>query len=122
MIRDELAKKLKDYREAAGLTIYEVGKIIGKSGKTVSAWECGRGQPDADMLLTLCKVYGIESISDLYGICSPGPALSTSESTLLSGFRDLNEEGQEKVLSYVDDLIRAGIYKRSSESGMAQEA
>jgi len=66
-MRMELAARLKFFREKAGLTIYEAGEKIGKSGKTVSAWECGRGQPDADMLLKLCDVYGINSISELYG-------------------------------------------------------
>ena len=65
MIRDELATRLKYFREREGLTIYEVGEKIGKSGKTISAWENGRGQPDADMLITLCDIYHIASISEL---------------------------------------------------------
>lgn len=67
MIRMTLATKLKEYRTQAGLTINDVGERIGKSGKTVSAWECGRGQPDADMLLALCELYGVSSISEFYG-------------------------------------------------------
>ena len=49
-IRRILAAKLKEYRERSGLTIQEAGDAIGKSSKTISAWEHGRGQPDADML------------------------------------------------------------------------
>ena len=49
------------------MTIYEVGKKVGKSGKTVSAWENGRGQPDADMLLILCELYSINNIAELLG-------------------------------------------------------
>lgn len=46
-IVDSIGKRmpglLKHYRELAGLTVYQVGELIGKSGKTVSAWENGRG-------------------------------------------------------------------------------
>ena len=91
MVRMELAARLKYYREKSGLSIYEVGKIIGKSGKTVSAWENGRGQPDADMLLTLCGVYGIKSISDLYG-----------ENPLTEAFDKLTPHEQQVINAYRD--------------------
>lgn len=67
-IRRILAAKLKEYRERSGLTIQEAGDAIGKSSKTISAWEHGRGQPDADMLFVLCKLYKIESISVFFGM------------------------------------------------------
>ena len=51
--RLRIAGLLKQYRERAGLTIREAGKLLGKSNQTVSAWEQGRGQPDADMFLKL---------------------------------------------------------------------
>jgi len=110
MSRIELAARLKKYREAAGLTIYEVGQRIGKSGKTVSAWECGRGQPDADMLLTLCDVYGIQSISDLYGSAPPSPLLF-DEQELLDAYRSMNAEGQAAALAAVRGLAASGLYR-----------
>lgn len=97
MTRMELAARLKFFREKAGLTIYEVGEKIGKSGKTVSAWECGRGQPDADMLLTLCSVYGIKSISELYGEpTEKGDGLSSHERAVIEAYRN-NPEMQAAV-------------------------
>ena len=48
--RLRIAGLLKQYRERAGLTIREAGKLLGKSNQTVSAWEQGRGQPDPDCL------------------------------------------------------------------------
>lgn len=64
--RLRIAGLLKQYRERAGLTIREAGKLLGKSNQTVSAWEQGRGQPDADMFLKLCEVYNVESGCPLY--------------------------------------------------------
>lgn len=58
-IRDYMAVKLKEARKDAGLSVDEVGKEVDKSGKTVSAWEVGRGQPDADTLIKLCILYNV---------------------------------------------------------------
>ncbi len=102
MIRDVMATRLKRFRENAGMTIYEVGEKIGKSGKTVSAWECGRGQPDADMLIRLCHLYGINSISNLYG-----DALEQKTPALESGLDELDVQllGIIKTLSQDQKLF-----------------
>lgn len=97
MIREQLAKRLKEFRDRAGFTIYEVGEKIGKSGKTVSAWENGRGQPDADMLLSLCELYEIDSIADLYGENKNSSSLSIDEEELLRDYRLLSNQGKEFV-------------------------
>lgn len=113
MVRQQLAERLKQFRESNGLTIYEVGEKVGKSGKTVSAWERGRGQPDADMLLKLCEVYNVGSISEFYGVDnSLNMACSEAETELLTLFRSFNDEGQDKLLTYARDLDKTGIYKK----------
>ncbi|MBE5807009.1 MAG: helix-turn-helix domain-containing protein [Clostridiales bacterium] len=101
-IRKALAAKLHDFRIMAGLTAREVGEMIGKSDKTVSGWEHGRGQPDADMLFRLCEIYGINSIAEFY---SEPPKyelsvpLTEQESELLSLFRSLNHDAQTTLLN-----------------------
>lgn len=111
MVRMTLATKLKDFRTRAGLTINDVGEKIGKSGKTVSAWECGRGQPDADMLLTLCGLYGVGSIAEFYGEAQPAFALSDAEKYLLSAFRELNPQGQEYIMQTIS--MASQVYKKT---------
>lgn len=64
-IRRHLAKKLKLLRKAKNLNVDQVGAAIGKSGKTISAWEVGRGEPDADELIKLCKLFDAK-IKDFY--------------------------------------------------------
>ena len=58
-IRGNIADGLKKSRKAAGLTVDQVGDHVGKSGKTISAWEVGRGQPNGDELIALCKLLGV---------------------------------------------------------------
>lgn len=39
-------------------------------------------------------------------------ALSPAQFSLFSAFNELNDEGQNKVIEYAEDLCRTGIYKR----------
>lgn len=43
-------------------------------------------------------------------------SLSSCELQLVTTFSQLSDEGQEKVLAYVGDLCRAGIYKRDNSA------
>ena len=44
--------------------------------------------------------------------------LTPQQSTLLAVFDQLNEEGQEKVIGYAEDLNRTGYYKKQSPNVM----
>lgn len=49
--------------------------------------------------------------------------LTPQQSALLSSFEQLNEEGQQKAVDYVEDLVLAGRYKKCAASGLgAKEA
>lgn len=64
-IREVMANKLREARNAKGLTAAEVGSQVGKSAKAIYSWESGQGQPDADMLIALSRLYGLK-VSDFY--------------------------------------------------------
>ncbi len=106
--RTILAAKLKEYRQRAGLTIYEVGEKIGKSGKTVSAWETGHGQPDAEMFVKLYSLYGMTSMSEFYGI--EDADTPQDEIELLNAYRALNAAGKLLVLSNAKALVKSGDF------------
>lgn len=97
--RSRVAALLKQYRERAGLTVVEVGSKIGKSDKTVSAWENGRGQPDAEMFLKLCDVYNVESVSVFFGQDRPrkGESLTDDEREILELWREATAAGRESA-------------------------
>lgn len=122
MIRDQLAGRLKYFRERSGLTIYEAGERIGKSGKTISAWENRRGQPDADMLLALCDLYHIDSIAELYGESAPHTALSDPEKYLVEVYSALNDEGREELVNYASYLSTQDRYKKADKSIVVDKA
>lgn len=67
MSKEYIASVLKRLRIKSGLTADEVGKLVGKSGKTVNGWENARSQPDAEILLQLCRIYDVDDIQAEFG-------------------------------------------------------
>jgi transcriptional regulator with XRE-family HTH domain len=118
-MREELAKKLKEYRQNSGMSVKEVGALVGKSDKTVSAWEVGRGQPDADLLMTLCSIYSV-GISDFYG--EEAGELNKDELEIIELYRNVNAEGKEKIAEYAALVSQAPEYKKAHEPSVAEEA
>lgn len=111
--RTILATKLKEYRNRAGLTIFEVGERIGKSGKTVSAWENGHGQPDAEMFVKLFHLYGMKSMSDFYDVTDKDD--SADEKELIEAYRSLNSAGKAMILANAKALAKSGDYTETAK-------
>lgn len=97
--RDYMASQIKALRKARGLSVDQLGDAIGKSGKTISAWEVGRGQPDADVLIALCVALDAH-ISDFYQVgASSDGGLSTDERLLLELYRSTDERGRAAIIA-----------------------
>lgn len=103
--RRRIARRLKQFRKERGVSVDELGAADGKSGKTVSAWEVGHGQPDADAMIKLCRIFGVD-IADLYGESSELAPISTDERVLVDAYRDLTAP-HKKVLFAVARELRA---------------
>ncbi len=67
------------------------------SGKTISAWEVGIGQPDADKLVELCKNYGAR-IAGFYGEERMSRATDEQIISLLISRVIVTEDGGRHVL------------------------
>ena len=105
MSREYIANTLKRLREATGLKADEVGAMIGKSGKTVNAWENGRGQPDAEILIKLCSIYKVSNILEEFddkNIITKQSSFSADEITHIKKYRTLDPYGQKAVTSVLD--------------------
>lgn len=102
MSREAIAMALKRLRQQSGLTADQVGAIIGKSGKTVNAWENNRGQPDAEILMQLCDIYNVDDILHEFRdeLSDPPFALSEKEKSLIIAYRNKSE-----MQSAVDMLL-----------------
>lgn len=97
--REYMAERLKLLRKRCGLSVGDVGVALGKSGKTISAWEVGRGQPDADTLVALCRLYNAR-IADFYiPEVSGNDSLDEDESSLIELYRDANVQGKAAIIA-----------------------
>lgn len=120
MSREKIAQTLKRLRIESGLTADEVGEKIGKSGKTVNAWENNRGQPDAEILIQLCDIYSVDNIlKEFIGEQSEVLKLTQHEQDLILAYRD-NKDMQQAV----DRLLKieqTSIVKIAARNGTFEE-
>lgn len=131
MSKESISAALKRLREKTGMKADDVGALIGKSGKTVNAWENGRGQPDAEMLIKLSVLYKVDNLlaefdenNELNKISHEKQArpLTTDENQLLEYYNSLNDEGKEKALERLEEMASLDRYKKGGKSGVAKEA
>ena len=126
----DIGIKIKAAREARKMTQEELGIACGTTKQTIFKYETG--------VVTNIPLDRIEKMADVLNI-SPvhllgwehflTPAFtvennnSTSEeSKLINLYRELNEEGQEKLVDYADDMVRSGKYIKSDEVIVDKEA
>lgn len=104
--RRKIARRIKQLRKEQGVSVDELGAAVGKSGKTISAWEVRHGQPDADTMIRLCRYFGVD-IADFYG---EGGDLATDERDLVDAYRGLTAP-YKKVLLVTAHELRAAQRK-----------
>ena len=70
---------------------------------SISSWETGASMPNAVQFLAACEILGITDIYETFIGTNPNNPMS-----------ELNEEGQAKVLDYIELLIQSGKYQKQS--------
>lgn len=114
MSREYIAKKLKSLRERSGLTADQVGALVGKSGKTVNAWENNRGQPDAELLMLLCDIYNVTDVLAEFRenkkTTKKAPTDNFNESDkrkkrLMDNYDHLNDLGKDRLVEHSEDML-----------------
>ncbi len=121
--------KIKQLRLDRGLTLEEVGQLVGVGKSTVRKWETGAiANMRRDKIAKLADALGIDpmDIINMYehddpAVASPFPALALTdpEQRLLDNYRDLNDAGRDKLLDYAEDLVLSGRYEKASSPSMS---
>lgn len=101
----EIGNKLKELRDASGLSAKEVSFIlqneyqIEMNHRTLFNYEKGRSSPDILRFLSLCKIYGCRDV--LYEFGYSKTKLQTSinyqDSLILDRYHALSPEGKELI-------------------------
>lgn len=118
MDKYEIGEKLKSIRISKDISQEEVAEYLDSTPQKVSSFETGRTRISLEAFISLCSFYDItpDSFFDF-----PNNGISAKELQLLSIFRKLNEEGQDKLIDNGRDLVASGRYIKNNESGMVGE-
>lgn len=98
--------KIRELRNANGMTQSDLAKRLNTSTSNVSGWECGKWQPDNDALVKLAELFAV-SVDYLLGADEhrkEPDALTTEERRLLEGYREINTAGKKLVMQTVETL------------------
>ena len=120
------ASRLRQAREQSGLTQQDLAEKLGVTKSAIGNYENGVSSPNWDILLKIFDVLQVEPnflYQDSFSFDSADPVVLTpQQSALLSSFDQLNEEGQQKAVDYVDDLVLTGRYKKCASLDVDKNA
>ena len=86
----EIGARLRQFREARGLSQRQLAELLHIGNIRISNWEQGSSRPDADMLSDLCTVLNV-SPSELLGLHLTGDEYSLKETLLIQAYRSKPE-------------------------------
>lgn len=126
------SERLKERRLSMGLTLEEVGEVVGISRSAVQKYE---KKVIKNVYTSTVELFAKAlHCTPAYLMCwtddplegmkaePSGYVLASDESLLVDRFRNLNNEGKEKAIDYLGDLVDTGKYKKRDTVGMVQEA
>ena len=90
-------EKLKELRKAKGISLKELGSIVGVAESTMSLYENGKRQPDYETLLKLAEVFGVPVDYVLRG-SNESECLPEELVILNRGARKMSPENRKKLL------------------------
>lgn len=102
-------ERMRMRRKEIGMSAEKLAELLGKSPATIYRYENG----DIEKM----PVDFLEPLSEALNT-TPAALMGWAEEELLALHRQLNEEGQEKLLSYADDLVSSGKYIKSDPLGL----
>lgn len=116
-----LGARLKYLRKLDKITQQELATALGIAKSTISMYENGQREPDFETLESIADYFNVEMRSFFPSNEKPFDSPpSLEEDRLLSLYRELNEEGREKLVDYADDMVRSGKYKKNNPICLAE--
>lgn len=111
MTQEELGAKVGVQK--AAIYKYETGLIVNLKRSTIEKLAIA-------LSTTPTYLMGMEDAEAVQPVLAE---FTPQQTALLTAFNKLNDEGQDKVISYAEDLNRTGYYKKDSAPGVgAKEA
>ena len=108
--------RLRQLREAAGLTMRELARQIGEDHSNVRYWESSGKIPRSDVLLPIASALGV-SVQELLGEAAPkrSSAPAGKLGRVVESLSKLPRKQQEKMVEMIETLL-AGHQAKSSKA------
>lgn len=107
MTQEELGAKIGVQK--AAIYKYETGLIVNLKRSTIEKLAIA-------LSTTPTYLMGMEDAEAVQPVLAE---FTPQQTALLTAFNELNDEGQDKVITYAEDLNRTGYYKKDSTPGVA---
>ena len=117
--------RLKELRRLKGINQDEVASAIGLSRAAYTNLENGKRETNFTTLVTLAGFFGV-TVDYLLGRPSAPPVQREEVppllASLIASFKELNAEGQERLVEQADDMVQSGKYKKTASPKMGKAA
>lgn len=136
-----IGDKIRKGRYVKGITQKDLAKRIGVKPPTLAQWESGKRKPKLETLKKIADALDVPvyTIYDDYEFIDPGEGLTEdqiakqkaqdqeqlkvikksngakNEDKLLHNFNAVNEEGQQKIVEYSNDIAENPKYKKGDD-------
>ncbi len=110
-----IGSRIKERREELGITQTQLADMIGVTKGAIGNYETDANSPKASIMYKVFNALKCDA-NYLYqdeNESSESTMIPKEERALLKLYRELNEEGKEKLSDYADDLVRSGKYIKS---------
>ena len=108
---------IKEIRKRSGKSQQEVADFLKKTRPSYTNIENNKRDPDTQTIIALSEFFNC-SIDEIFGKKPRQPVkLSEKQHTVLQLFNQLNEEGRNEAINYLEYLISKG-YIKSNKAGI----
>lgn len=112
MVNDPRGNRIKELREARGLSMAELAALCSRAtASQINKLEKGKTQLTSYWLDQLANALGVHRLE----ILEPVPKLSQTEQALIERYRGLNETGQQTVFKVADAMAQSTVTRREAE-------
>lgn len=112
-------------RKQRNMTQDELADILGyKSFTTIQKWESGLSEPNLKILKQIADIFKVDidklakvDLSLNTNLSKPSQSIASTQNQeiILKTFNQLNNEGQEKAITYTQDLVDSGKYSTETK-------
>ncbi|MDP4131036.1 MAG: helix-turn-helix transcriptional regulator [Bacteroidota bacterium] len=113
------AQRLREAREAAGLTKDRLGKLVSVHYSQIGRYERGQASPSADVLKKIANALNVSTDYLMNGTTADLAAENIRDKTLINQFNRISELSEEDK-TVVSKLIDAFLFQEEMKQKLAQ--